>query len=97
MPIRRNPASHLGHRPNILLPLHAQKLLASPIGAECKARYPDYGSELEALNELGVSVCYKGSSAECLIRNKHVRLADLAELVRVFAKLVISPDLVRIW
>jgi hypothetical protein len=70
-------------REDILLPLHAQKLLASPIGALCKARYPDYESELEALNELGVSVCFKGSSAECLIRNKYVRIADQHELLRV--------------
>jgi hypothetical protein len=69
-------------REDILLPLHAQKLLASPIGAQCKARYPDYESELEALNELGVSVCSKGSSAECLIRNKYVRIADQHELFR---------------
>jgi hypothetical protein len=69
-------------REDVLLPLRAQKLLASPIGAPSKARYPDYESELEALDELGVSVRFKGSSAECLIRNKYDLLADWEELFR---------------
>jgi hypothetical protein len=61
---------------NLVLPVKAKRLLASPIGELSKARYPDYEAEVDAMAELGITVHHRGTALEVLARQKLEHIPD---------------------
>src|ERR1700733_374034 len=82
---------------DLLLPVKAQRLLASPVGQVSKARYPDYDAEVDAMTELGINAHHRGSSLEFLSRRKLGNSTDVdRDFIRRLAQQRVEALLARV-